>query len=59
MQRLTCVLWSMDNKYILCGSDEMNIRMWKARSAEKLGVVSKYVTIPGILNIALRVSQYL
>lgn len=39
MQRLTCVLWSMDNKYILCGSDEMNIRMWKARSAEKLGVL--------------------
>ncbi|PSN42863.1 DDB1- and CUL4-associated factor 13 [Blattella germanica] len=39
MQRLTCVLWSMDNKYILCGSDEMNIRIWKARSAEKLGVL--------------------
>jgi len=30
----------MDNRYILCGSDEMNIRLWKARSAEKLGVVS-------------------
>lgn len=53
MQRLTCVLWSMDNKYILCGSDEMNIRMWKARSAEKLGVVSHYATIPGVLNIGL------
>jgi hypothetical protein len=43
----------MDNKYILCGSDEMNIRMWKARSAEKLGVVSHYATIPGVLNIGL------
>lgn len=40
MQRLTCVKWSLDNKYILSGSDEMNIRMWKARASEKLGVVS-------------------
>ncbi|XP_069699869.1 DDB1- and CUL4-associated factor 13 [Periplaneta americana] len=39
MQRLTCILWSMDNKYILCGSDEMNIRLWKAKAAEKLGVL--------------------
>lgn len=39
MQRLTCVLWSLDDKYVLSGSDEMNIRMWKARAAEKLGVV--------------------
>lgn len=43
MQRLTCVKWSLDNKYILTGSDEMNIRMWKARASEKLGVVSKYL----------------
>lgn len=40
MQRLTCVKWSLDNKYVLSGSDEMNIRMWKARASEKLGVVS-------------------
>ncbi|RVE54745.1 hypothetical protein evm_000512 [Chilo suppressalis] len=39
MQRLTCVKWSLDNKYILSGSDEMNIRMWKARASEKLGVL--------------------
>nr|CAD7412150.1 unnamed protein product [Timema poppensis] len=39
MQRLTCVLWSLDNKYILSGSDEMNIRLWKARASEKLGVL--------------------
>nr|CAH7748661.1 unnamed protein product [Callosobruchus chinensis] len=37
MQRLTCVLWSLDNKYIISGSDEMNIRLWKARASEKLG----------------------
>lgn len=44
MQRLTCVLWSLDDKYILSGSDEMNIRMWKARASEKLGVVSIIVS---------------
>lgn len=39
MQRLTCVQWTLDNKYILSGSDEMNIRIWKARASEKLGPV--------------------
>lgn len=42
MQRLTCVKWSLDNKYIFSGSDEMNIRIWKARAAEKLGVVRMF-----------------
>ncbi|XP_018561237.1 DDB1- and CUL4-associated factor 13 [Anoplophora glabripennis] len=37
MQRVTCVHWSLDNKYIMSGSDEMNIRIWKARASEKLG----------------------
>lgn len=41
MQRLTCVLWTLDDKYILSGSDEMNIRIWKARASEKLGPVSR------------------
>lgn len=40
MQRLTCVSWSLDNKFILSGSDEMNIRIWKAKASEKLGTVS-------------------
>ncbi|XP_034174607.1 DDB1- and CUL4-associated factor 13 [Osmia lignaria lignaria] len=39
MQRLTCVAWSLDNKYIMSGSDEMNIRVWKARASEKLGAL--------------------
>lgn len=46
MQRLTAVKWSLDNKYVFSASDEMNIRVWKARAAEKLGVVR-------ILNITL------
>jgi len=39
MQRVACVSWSLDNKYILSASDEMNIRIWKARASEKLGVL--------------------
>ncbi|KAM9307818.1 DDB1- and CUL4-associated factor 13 [Gastrophryne carolinensis] len=40
MQHVTCVRWSSDNKYILCGSDEMNIRIWKANASEKLGLLT-------------------
>ena len=39
MQRLTCVAWSGDNRYILSGSDEMNVRLWKARASEKMGIL--------------------
>lgn len=39
MQRLTSVVWSLDNKFVLSASDEMNIRIWKARASEKLGVL--------------------
>lgn len=39
MQRLTCVAWSRDNRYILSGSDEMNVRLWKARASEKMGIL--------------------
>uniref|UniRef100_A0A8C4Z5G1 DDB1- and CUL4-associated factor 13 n=1 Tax=Gadus morhua TaxID=8049 RepID=A0A8C4Z5G1_GADMO len=40
MQHVVCVKWSADNKYVMSGSDEMNIRLWKANAAEKLGVLS-------------------
>lgn len=45
MQRVSVVRWSLDNKYILSGSMEMNIRVWKARASEKIGVVciSSYI----------------
>ena len=42
MQRISSIAWSLDSKYILSGSDEMNIRVWKARASEKLGVVSAF-----------------
>eukprot|EP01134_Creolimax_fragrantissima_P004981 CFRG4981T1 len=37
MQRVFSVLFSQDAKYVLSGSDETNIRVWKANASEKLG----------------------
>jgi WD repeat and SOF domain-containing protein 1 len=37
MQRLFTVNYTMDNAYIVSGSDDTNVRLWKARSSEKLG----------------------
>lgn len=39
MQRVIAVQWSLDNKFILSGSEEMNLRVWKANSSAKLGVL--------------------
>lgn len=40
MQRIFCVKWAMDSKFILSGSDDGNVRLWKANAAEKLGPVT-------------------
>jgi len=37
MQRIFTVNYSADNKYILSGSDDTNIRLWKAQASEKIG----------------------
>lgn len=39
MQHVMAIKWSLDNKYLISGSDEMNIRLWKAQAAEKLGLL--------------------
>jgi len=39
MQRLSCVAWSSDAKFVISGSDEMCLRLWKARASEKLGIM--------------------
>jgi WD repeat and SOF domain-containing protein 1 len=39
MQHVMSVKWSLDNKYIISASDEMNIRLWKAQAADKLGLL--------------------
>ncbi|XP_059564292.1 DDB1- and CUL4-associated factor 13-like [Myotis daubentonii] len=40
MQHVICVKWTSDSKYIMCGSDEINIPLWKANASEKLGVLT-------------------
>ncbi|CAG8443570.1 6187_t:CDS:2 [Acaulospora morrowiae] len=37
MQRIFCVKYSMDSKYALSGSDDGNVRLWKANASEKIG----------------------
>uniref|UniRef100_A0A1I7YMH1 DDB1- and CUL4-associated factor 13 n=1 Tax=Steinernema glaseri TaxID=37863 RepID=A0A1I7YMH1_9BILA len=39
MQNVLSVKWSLDSKYVMCGSEEMNIRIWKADASEKLGTL--------------------
>lgn len=34
-------LYTLDNRFVLSGSDDSNLRIWKARAAEKLGTVDK------------------
>lgn len=39
MQRVFCVKFSGDASYIVSGSDDTNLRLWKARASEQLGVL--------------------
>lgn len=39
MQRIFTVKYSGDAAYVLSGSDDMNIRIWKARASEKQGAL--------------------
>jgi DDB1- and CUL4-associated factor 13 len=40
MQRVTSVVYTADAKFVASGSDDGNVRLWKAKAAEKLGVVN-------------------
>ncbi|KAL1123061.1 hypothetical protein AAG570_002149 [Ranatra chinensis] len=53
MQRITNVAWSLDNKYVISASDEMNIRLWKAKASEKLGVMTPREKVSQNYNAAL------
>jgi len=37
MQRVFTVNYTMDNTYIVSGSDDTNLRLWKAQASQKLG----------------------
>ena len=39
MQRIYCVGFSSDAKFILSGSDDTNVRIWKADASDNLGVL--------------------
>jgi len=66
MRRVFCVGCTLDHKYLLSGSDDTTIRLWKARSSEKIGqlsvreetslqyrnaLVQKYVHLPEVKRI--------
>jgi WD repeat and SOF domain-containing protein 1 len=40
MQRVQCVRFQMDTQNVISGSDDGNIRIWKSKSSEKVGVIS-------------------
>lgn len=39
MQRVFSVRFTGDANYVLSGSDDTNIRLWKAQSDKKIGIV--------------------
>jgi WD repeat and SOF domain-containing protein 1 len=36
MQQVNSIIYSMDNRYIVSGSEDTNIRLWKAKAADSL-----------------------
>ena len=40
MQRVFSVKWTPDSKYILSGSDDGNIRLWRANASKREGIKS-------------------
>ena len=41
MQKVYSVMYTMDNKYVLSGSDDTNIRIWKALSNDPIKILNK------------------
>ncbi|KAK7853261.1 uncharacterized protein LOC112013272 [Quercus suber] len=39
MQRVFCIKFSCDASYVISGSDDYNLRLWKAMASEQLGVL--------------------
>merc|ERR1712226_337486 len=41
MQRVLCCAFSPDCRFVLSGSEDTNVRVWKTRSDQKLGVLTE------------------
>ena len=57
MQRIFSVQFSGDANYIFAGSDDTNIRMWKAEASRNIEVVRLFFDLylePRILTLILR-----
>jgi WD repeat and SOF domain-containing protein 1 len=40
-RRVFATAYTLDSRFVLSGSDDANLRIWKAHASEKLGVVDK------------------
>ncbi|KDR77145.1 hypothetical protein GALMADRAFT_225281 [Galerina marginata CBS 339.88] len=40
MQRVSSSIYSADARFVLSGSDDGNVRIWKAKASDKLGVIT-------------------
>jgi len=41
LYRVFSTLYTLDTRFVLSGSDDANLRIWKSRAGDKLGVVDK------------------
>lgn len=39
MQRVLSTIFTADARFVLSGSDDCNVRLWKAKASEKLGII--------------------
>jgi len=54
MQRVQCVKYSLDAQFLYSGSDDGNVRLWKANASKKLGVMNPRENAQAEYNTALR-----
>jgi len=51
MQRVFCVKYSADSNYVLSGSDDSVIRLWKSHASQNLGIVRPTSVTPQIPSL--------
>lgn len=40
MQRVSASIYSADARFVISGSDDGNVRIWKAKASDKLGIIT-------------------